>query len=224
MPPPVDADAILDKLGKLVEAAKPAEPAKPVETPAAAPEIFTPEQTAALEQYDKDWPDVAKHEAIRRSGEYKQLLGYVFSEVEKKFGPLLEQVEALTGRTHLTDIRTTVPDYSDDLRQQVIDWTQKQPTYLQVAYDHVIKNGTVDEVKDLIDRYRQATGQAAPAAGAAIAGQPAAVPVRTNELSGAAKEAAAALAPVESKRSEVQQPGDPSNYEDAWKQAAKDLA
>jgi hypothetical protein len=48
-------------------------------------------------------------------------------------------------------------------------------------------------------------------------------PARGNELSDEAKKAAAALAPVDSKRSGVQQPSDLSNFDDAWKQAATEL-
>jgi hypothetical protein len=136
----------------------------------------------------------------------------------------METLDALAGRAHLADVKAAVPDYNDNLRQQVVDWVAKQPAYLQNAYNHVIQNGTHDEVKDLVERYRQATGQAAPAAGAASTGGQGGTPAKDNELSGAAKEAAAALAPVESKRSEVLASGDPSTFEDAWSQFSKDLA
>jgi hypothetical protein len=209
-------------LGELVNAAaKPAEP--PPAAPAAAPEpdIYTPEEKQFLAQYDQDWADVSKGEALRRRGEYKEMLNYVFGQVQQYMAPYLAQIEAVSGRTHLADIRSAVPDYSDTLRQEVLDWTKTQPAYLQPAFDHVINNGTLEEVKDLIGRYRQATGQAAAPGG--VSTPLSQEPARTNELSGVAKEAAAALAPVESKRSEVMQPSDPSNYDDAWKQAAKDL-
>lgn len=217
-------DDVLARLSKLVADAKPAEAAPAAETKAEEKPVFSQDEQAQLAAYDKDWPDVAKYEALKRRGEYQELLGFVFSEVQKVIGPLQQTLDALAGRTHLTDVKSAVPDYSDNLRQQVVDWVKTQPAYLQPAYDHVITQGTVEEVKDLVDRYRQATGQTAPAAGAAITGQSDQRPAKDNELSGAAKEAAAALAPVESKRSEVLTPGDPSNYDDAWSQFAKDLA
>ena len=161
---------------------------------------------------------------MKRRGEYQELLGFVFAEVQKYVQPLMETIDALAGRAHLADVKAAVPDYSDNLRQQVVDWVAKQPAYLQTAYNHVIQNGTHDEVKDLVERYRQATGQAAPAAGAASTGGQGGKPAKDNELSGAAKEAAAALAPVESKRSEVINSGDPASFEDAWSQFAKDIA
>ncbi len=70
-----------------------------------------------------------------------------------------------------------------------------QPKYLQPAYQHVIENGTADEVIDLIGQWRTSTGAAVPAAVVASKSD--------TELSTAAKKAAAALAPVTSKRTAV---------------------
>jgi hypothetical protein len=163
-----------------------------------------------------------KGEALKRRAEYKELLGYVFKQVADFVKPIQETAETLAERTYTTDLKGAVPDYSDQLRTEVTAWVKTQPTYLQVAFNHVITEGTVDEVKDLVDRYRTATGKVAPkpAAAGGAAPKPA---ERGNELSDEAKKAAAALAPVDSKRSGVSAPSDPSNFDDAWKQAATDL-
>lgn len=162
---------------------------------------------------------MSKGEALKRRAEYQQLLQHVFTQVANFVKPIQETAEALAQRTFTSDVTTAVPDYSDQLRADVIAWVKTQPTYLQVAYNHVITEGTVDEVKDLVDRYRTATGKAAPkpSGDGGAAPKPA---EKGNELSEAAKQAAAALAPVDSKRSGVQAPSDPSNFDDAWKEAA----
>lgn len=163
-----------------------------------------------------------KGEALKRRAEYQALLSHIFTQVRDFVKPIQETAEVLAERTFATDLRTSVPDYSDQLRADVTAWVKNQPTYLQVAYNHVITEGTVDEVKDLVDRYRTATGKAAPKP--AGAGGAAPKPADTgNELSDEAKKAAAALAPVDSKRSGVSAPSDPSNFDDAWKQASTDL-
>jgi hypothetical protein len=64
----------------------------------------------------------------------------------------------------------------------------------------VIEKGTAEEIGDLVGRYREVTGK--KPAGAQDDPKP---PVDT-ELSGAAKQAAEALAPVGSKRTAVQSP------------------
>lgn len=208
------ADDILAGLKKLVTEA-PA-PASTKDAPKAEEKpTYNDEETQFLTKYEEDWGDVSKVEALKRRAEYQQLLGYVFQQVADYLKPFKEMTEALAERTHYQDVTTAVPDYSDKLREDVTTWVKAQPGYLQDAYNQVITSGTVEEVKDLVDRYRAATGQAAPAA----TQKPAS---KDNELSDEAKKAAAALAPVESKRSGVQQPGDPSNFDDAWKQFATD--
>lgn len=209
------ADEILARLSKLVKEAPEEktgqDPLGKVEEAPAQEEqpVYTKDEQEFLETYQKDWSDVARGEELRRRAEYRELLQFVFAEVGKFVAPIRETVDVLAERTHRTDIKTTISDYSDDLRDKVIAWSKTQPTYLQSAYEQVIQQGTVDEVRDLVDRYRKETGQV-------IVQKPAAK--KDNELSGEAKKAAAALAPVESKRSGVQQPGDPTSFDDGWAQ------
>lgn len=172
------------------------------------PQYYSPEDIEILKKYEEEWPDVAKAEALRRSAEYKQLVGYVFQEVAKEFSPVVEQLQSLATRTHLTDLQSTVPDYAD-VREKVIDWAQNQPPYLRAAYNHVIQHGTVDEVSDLITRFRTETQVATPAPS-----QPR--KPRTPDLPPAAKQAAAALAPVSSKRSAVIQGVDSADFDSAF--------
>lgn len=180
--------------------------------------LYSKEDQEFLDGYEKDWADVARGEALKRRAEYQQLLQHVFTQVANFVKPLQETAEVLAERSFVTDVKSAVPDYSDQLRDSVVTWVKTQPAYLQMAYNQVITEGTVDEVKDLIERYRTATGAKKPA-GAGGAKKP----NGENELSGQAKQAATELAPVDSKRSGVQAPGDPSSFDDAWKQAATDL-
>jgi hypothetical protein len=158
---------------------------------------------------------VSRGEALKRKVEYDQLVTHIFKQVIDFVKPMQETAELLAQRTHLGDVSEAVPGYSDQLRTDVAAWVKTQPAYLQPAYEHVITQGTVAEVKDLVDRFRGATGAAV------VPPAPAPTP-KAPELSDAAKKAAAALAPVESKRSGVQQPGDPSNFDDAWSQFSTD--
>lgn len=203
-------EEILESLKKLVGSAPAAEPAPVAEKPP-----FNSEETEFLAKYEEDWADVSKGEALKRRAEYDHLVSHIFKQVIDYVKPMQETTELLATRTHLSDINGAVPDYNENLRDQVTGWVKTQPAYLQPAYDHVIQKGTVEEVKDLVDRYRGATGAATTGVVAAPIPAP-----KAPELSDAAKKAAAALAPVESKRSGVQAPGDPSNFDDAWGQFA----
>lgn len=208
--PPADAD-LMARLATLLRQATPAEPAKAAEPPAPEPvpdaPLYTDDEQKLVDQYVKDWPEVAQAEVLRRRAEYRDLVGYVFAEVAKEFRPVAELVRSMADQQHLAQLETTVTDYAD-VRDKVIDWVEKQPAYLQPAYQHVIQQGTVDEVADLINRYkRDTTGStSAPA-----------VPRKTEtELPSATKQAAAALAPVSSKRSAVVQPLDSTDFDSAF--------
>lgn len=211
--PAIDGDAILDRLSKLVAEKAPAEPA-PQPTVQAEPEapVYSAEEQEFLANYDKDWSDVTKGEALKRRAEYKTLLNHVFKEVADYFKPHLEMLEAVAERTHLSDIRGKVTDY-DQVRDNVLSWVEQQPKYLQGAYQQVIQYGTVDEVADLIDRYRRDAGVSG--------GTPAAPAKKVSELPDATKKAAAALAPVQTKRSTIAVQEDPQDFAAAFERFAK---
>lgn len=216
--PALTDDDLLKRFASLVKNAQPEQPQpvkqpEPQPAPQATPDPYTPEEKEFLSSYEKDWPDVAKAEALRRRAEYQQLVGYVFQEVAKVLQPQMEVVRTLSEQTQLQQLQARVTDY-EDIRDKVIDWADKQPPYLRAAYQHVIQQGTVDEVSDLINRYRQESGAAASPQVAKPA------PRRAPELNAATKQAAAALAPVSSKRTSVIQGDDPNDFESAFQSFA----
>jgi hypothetical protein len=192
--------------------AKEAQPA--AEAPAAAedaPPLYTEAEEAALAKFDSEWSEVSEAFNLRNRAFGRAVVSYVFDQFRKEFEPVRELTEFLAARAHVGDLKTAVGEYTDQEREQIIEWTRTQPPYLQKAYGDVIESGTAEEVADLVQRYRGATG-AQPAGGPAAAE----APKVDTELSGAAKQAAAALAPVGSKRSVVQSPEDSSNFDGAW--------
>ena len=213
---PQTDDDLLNRLAALVKKADPApqqtQQAQQAQQPEEPPP-FTPEESEFLNNYVNDWPDVARAEALRRRAEYQQLLSYVFQEVAKEFKPVMEAVQVLSERTHLSDLQTAVSDYGD-VRDKVIAWVDTQPAYLQTAYKHVINSGTVEEVADLVDRYKRETG---------VTQRAAPVQKKVTELPPATKQAAAELAPVSSKRSAVVQTADPNDFEAAFSTFADKL-
>lgn len=200
--PKESTEDLVARLKALVDEKKPAPaPAKP--DPAPEPAVYTEDESKFLQEYVKEWPDVAKAEALRRRAEYRELTQFVFSEVAGYLKPYLEQIETVATRTHLSDLESKVTDY-DTIRDKVVGWADTQPAYLRAAYQHVIQQGTVDEVSDLVDRWRKDTG-AAPATSTAPR-------QRNTALPPVAKQAAAALAPVGSKRSAPSAGVDPNDF------------
>jgi len=207
-----EEDALLARLAKAVrEQDTASKPVKAEEPPVAEPEpapapIYSEEEQAVLTQYEKDYPDIARAETLRRRSEYQQIVRYVFSELAKELLPLREVVQTVGTRLHLQDLTAAVGDDYDLIREKVIDWANNQPAYLQAAYRQVIEHGTAEEVADLVSRYRQATGAAKPTASS--------TPPAT-ELPPATKQAAASLAPVSTKRTTPAATAEPAGFDDA---------
>ena len=200
-------DDILSRFARIVsdqaDAKKPDLEAEPAATTEDEPAIYTPEEQETLEAYQKDWPEVAKAESLVRRAEYRAMLTYVFDQVGKELQPMMETVATLSERTQLTDLRSNITDY-DTVRDDVVTWVDTQPSYLQDAYKRVMQSGTVDEVSDLVQRYRKDTG--------VVVGTTSTTEKKGTELPTTTKKAAASLAPVSSKRSVV--PADDDVEED----------
>lgn len=194
------------------EAEKPAETAPP-EAEKAAPAGYklSDEEAATLKQYEEDWPEIAKAEAIRRRADVYNAVAYVFAEINKAYAPLLERAvqtaDLVDDQTVVSELRSRHKDY-DDIYDKVVAWTDTLPIAFKRAAKQVIQSGTVDEVADLISTYKQAAVKAdAPK------------PADATNLSDAAKKAAKALSVVSSKRSAVAAEDDPNDFEGAWKRA-----
>jgi hypothetical protein len=174
-------------------------------------QVYSSEETAFLHAFATEWPDPARAMQIQLRATVAQLVPYIFAEVAKTIQPVMEIAQAMGERAQLDDLRSHVNDY-DDIRDGVVSWVDKQPAYLQPAYKHVIEQGTLEQVTDLIERYRKDTGTVAKSA------EPAQT-TKDAELSPAAKQAAARLAPVSSKRSTPTAPTDALDFDGAFQKA-----
>ncbi len=217
-------DEVLSRLADIMErkSETPAAPAGAAAAEEVAP-IYTQDELAVLTDFQKNWPDVAQAIDLQKRAEYQDLIKFTFESVASYLAPHLDQLKAIGNAVHLSEVKAEVPNYSPELEAQVMAWVENEPPYLQAAYKQVMQAGTSEEVADLFRRYQGATGgappvqQGAPAAPAATA--PAA-PVRT-ELSDVAKQAAEALAPVGTERTNVPQGSDPMDFKSAFRQFAE---
>ena len=174
--------------------------------------VLTQEDYQTLQAFDKDWPDVSKAINLILKEQTHAVVNHIFKEFAQEFRPVAQQVQAMRAQSHMAELHNRVNDY-DDVRDKVVEWAMQQPPYLRAAYGHVIQNGTAEEVADLISRYRAANAPPpAPVAPSA--------PPPSKQLSPQVKKAAAALAPVQSKRSTVVQGNDPNDYEGAFSRFA----
>lgn len=220
---PVDGDGFTRLADLLSERLKP-EPAKPAE-PAGTPKVptmedfYTDEEKQLIAAYDKEWPDVARVEQIKRKGEYNMLVTHVFDQFVKEMRPVMDLVTQLAARQQYHDLKTLEPDY-DELSEKVGDWIDGMPDgVLKRAYTTAITQGSAEDMQQLFDAYRKATGATAPAPQAGKSAAPVA-PKPATELPAQTKQAVAALAPVSTKRS-AQPEVTPDTFEDAFALFAK---
>lgn len=225
-PPPEEAPAAAPSAEDIVKGLADLlkQPAAPAETPAApaaeAPAneepLYQPTELEVMEEYQKNWPDVFKAEQLVRRAEYHDLMKFVFGQVASYVAPLFDQVRTIGNNLHISEVKGLVPGYNEDLERDVAAWVETQPSYLQAGMKQVMQSGTSDDIADLIGRYQEATGKApAPTAPAATPPATPPAPAQT-ELSKAAKQAVASLAPVSSERSQVPAGEDPGDYDSAF--------
>jgi hypothetical protein len=223
--PTPDYAAEISALKAQLEAMKSAPQAAPAPAPSSPAEpapIYSADESALLAKYHEDWPDIAKGEMLQRRAEYRDLVKYVFDQVQATYGPVAEYFQTRSGKDQYSDIKTLVSDY-DQVRDATIAWAKSQPAYLASAYDKVISEGSAEDVADLIARFKKETNYAAPAASTPAAPVPVkgAVPASTT-LPEKARQAAAALRVVSSKRSEASSgAADPNDFESAFAEFAK---
>lgn len=193
-----------------------AEPAPAADTPAP---IFTAEEQTELATLQKEWPDLARMFSLMSRQVQHDTLTYAFKEVERVLTPLQSSVGTLTGNEHMAAIYEAHADY-DQVYQPVMDWIQQQPSFLKAAYTNVVKQGTAQDVADMIARFKTETKWQSPAAPTAQA--PAATPAAATptqkpaELSEAAKKAATAIGAVGTKRSGGMTADDPLDFDGTW--------
>jgi hypothetical protein len=178
--------------------------------------LYTTDELAAVEKHRKEWEEVSNAEALIRRGEYHALVKHIFDQVATVYGPVLQYFEQRSPKDQYADLKGLVPDY-DAVRDQAVAWAQGQPSFLKTAYNRVIEDGSPEEVRDMIDAFRKATGYKAPAAsGAPVVAAVVAAPPDPKKLA-----AVTALKPVTTGRTESNSSAaDPNDFDSAFKEFA----
>jgi hypothetical protein len=196
--------------------------------PPAEKPLYTQDETAFLADYDKEWPDVVRGEALKRRNEYRILTQHIFSEFNRVYGPVLQRAaetsESFEDDSMLRAIQSAHPDYNDAMYDAVTAWAGGLKGFEKLLAEGIIREGTPEDVSALIAKYKEAKGikPAAPAAPAATPAAPATPQHKATvtELPAAAKKAAQALGVVDSKRGTAAPTGvDPNDFDAAWNEA-----
>jgi hypothetical protein len=181
---------------------------------------------AVLENFRKEWPEVAEAMQMQMQIDVYNAVQYVFAMMKKEYGPRLQRIdqvaEVVGEMATLSDLRTRNNDY-DELHDNVVQWADTLTGFQKKAAKQVLENGTPEEVTELFAEYRKAN----PKAPALVAGTDVAPTNKTQapkktELSAAAKKAANALSMVDSKRTSATTTVDPNDFDAGWREATAD--
>ena len=150
--------------------------------------------------------------------EYRELLEYTFAEVRRVYDPFIQQLQRTEADDHYNTLVSAHADY-DAIAADVKSWVGEQSPARKAAFSSIVKEGTADEIIDLIDLYKQAKGIVKPAAVETPAVAPIVKAVGTPP---AAKQAAQRLSVVSSKRSATPAVvADPSDFDAAFDEFVK---
>lgn len=186
------------------------------------------EDKAYLKDYDKEWGEVSKAEAIRRRADLQALQAQTFRELGKVLAPIVQTLQQSQVTSHFATIRSAHADF-DTVLPNVREWVAKQPNLYRPALERVLNQGTAAEVVELVAAYKQAVGStgAVPAVPASSVPQataaPATAPVvqaaQPSPKPAAPAAAVAATAAVTSQRSNNQTAADPNDFDAALREA-----
>jgi hypothetical protein len=195
-------------------------PQPQVQTQYQEPPLFNAEEATMLQTFYSEWPDVARATETMIRGLMTQTARRMYADMAASLAPYLQIIDTLADRSQLSELQEQVSDY-DTVAARLGAWTAKQPAYLRAAYERVIKSGTADEVVDLINRYKQDMQAVQPAQGSqpATAAPAAAASAPAPALNPALAAAAARLAPVSTKRTNVVAP--PTDFDTAFDEFAR---
>lgn len=208
---------------RIAQQSAPAPAADTQPAPAPAPEVYSADEKAELADLQKEWPDLHRMFSLMARQVQVDTLNYAFSEVGKVLVPLQESINTYSTNDHMGAIYEAHEDY-DQVYQPVMAWIETQPSFLKAAYQKVVKEGTAEDVVGLIQRFKDETKWAAPAAGqggkpATPAAAASAPSQQQTGLSEAAKKAAKAMGAVGAKRGAAAGAQDPNDFDGAWAEA-----
>jgi hypothetical protein len=181
------------------------------------------EETTALKEFEKEWPDIAKAQEIAVKRAVYNGVQYTLNALAKAYNPTLQRFSELSDvmqeQLALSAIRNQHSDY-DKIYDDVVKWVDKLPAAFRKSAKETLESGTVEDANELIAEYKKA--HPAAAAPLAVAATPAA-PATTSkaELSAAAKKAASKLSMVGSKRSTPVTAADANDFDGAWAEAVE---
>lgn len=178
----------------------------------------------SIEAFKKDWP--TEFEAIEKlmDARVKAAVANVERQqramVDSALAPVAQVMQQSQVSMHQSTIASRHPDFGPDMVNDMAAWIATQNPLVRPAYQQAFDKGNTQQVVQLIDLYKEATGKtgAAPAAPAPST-QPATVKPQTQPVN--PKAVAATAAPPAAKRTAPAAQKDSQDFGSAFQDALR---
>lgn len=239
--PPISkdrADEIYDLLEKRLPKEQPLEQPKTPE-PAAKKEpepekpALTDEEVARLKELNTEWKDVSEMVALQLksvadtiSKEVARQVAEIKRDVEQRIQPVQQSVELSAAERYDSAVREVHPEVYDPkmskaFGDELVDWVQKQPTYLRNAYAQAFDSADPQDAIDLISRFKTETGKVVEES----TGEPAApaAPAETSAEADKNKRLQLLKKPT-SRQTKGAESDDPLDFEGGFKEMVREMS
>lgn len=166
--------------------------------------VLTEEQNQVIASFEKEWPDVAaamkirnEHQIASLETRFARALTSIVGKLYEDIAPLATSIANVEGNSFREQVLKAHADY-DTIYPQLEGWIAKQPAYLTEAFKRVYNEGNVQEVSDLVNRFKEANGTQPKPQGSPTPASP--IPAVPTKEQVAAKTKAGELAPVSGQR------------------------
>jgi hypothetical protein len=231
------ADEIYDLLEKRLPKEQPLEQPKAPE-PAAKKEpepekpALTEEEVARLKELNTEWKDVSEMVALQLksvadtiSKEVAKQVAEIKRDVEQRIQPVQQSVELSAAERYDSAVREVHPEVYDPAASkafgdELVEWVQKQPKYLQTAYTQAFESPDPQDAIDLITRFKNETGKVKEPEGEP---EPAAAPVETTAEADKNKRLQLLKKPT-SRQTKGADGDDPLDFEGGFKEMVREMS
>lgn len=122
------------------------------------------ELDAKVAKFREDWPETVEGVSAmiaQQMAEFKQTLAQELATIRNEFAPTVQSVQQSAQQTEMDMILTAHPD-ARDIAADLDTWIGSQVPMLRTAYANALSEGSAEDVIEVLNIYKQATGAAKP--------------------------------------------------------------
>jgi hypothetical protein len=122
-------------------------------------EYLTDEEKQTLQTYDDEWGEVSEAEKIRTNAMVRQTRDSILNEVNQALQPIVQHLQEQETKSHFDQIREVHSDFDEIKNGPLQRYVESMSnSMMKRAAEHVLQQGTTQEVIDLVSMYKEENG------------------------------------------------------------------